>query len=46
MGNQEEQEMKEYQFKARPYNPKIFEKASVGKLPSVEKRQGTTFTEF
>jgi hypothetical protein len=46
MGNQEEQEMKEYQFKARPYNAKIFEKASVGKLPSVEKRQATTFTEF
>jgi hypothetical protein len=30
--------MKDHQFKARPYNPKIFEKGSVGKLPSVEKR--------
>jgi hypothetical protein len=38
--------MKDHLFKARPYNPKNFEKASVGKLPSVEKRQATTFTEF
>ena len=46
MENPEEQEMKDHQFNARPYNPKIFEKASAGKLPSVEKRQATTFTEF
>jgi DNA-directed RNA polymerase beta' subunit len=46
MVNPEGQEIKDHQFKARPYNAKIFEKASVGKLPSVEKKQATTFTEF
>ena len=34
-----------HEFKARPFNRKIFEKSS-GKLPSVDKRAPTQFTEF
>lgn len=33
------------QFKARPFNRKIFEK-SAGKLPSVERKETTSFNEF
>jgi len=32
-------------FKARPFNPKIFEKNTI-KLPSVEKRDPTHFETF
>ena len=34
-----------HEFKARPFNRKIFEK-SAGKLPSVERKAPTQFTEF